>query len=194
MKQILSAASDVQSFFEQQNWDFCFIGGLALLAWAQPRLTNDADVVVFSGFGNEPRYIETILSRYKARVPDPAEFARKTRVLLLELDGVGIDVSLGALPFELSVVERSFKFEFLEGYELRVCSAEDLIVLKAFADRLKDWADIESILVARPVIDWAYVNDQLRPLVELKEEPGILTKLADLKSRFDNEPNIHKRT
>jgi hypothetical protein len=30
---------------------------------------------------------------------------------------------------------------------LHTCSAEDLIVLRAFADRSKDWVDIEGVII-----------------------------------------------
>lgn len=42
--------------------------------------------------------------------------------------------------------------------------AEDLLVLKAFADRPKDWVDVDGIIVRQTGrIDWAYVRDQLAP-------------------------------
>ena len=53
------------------------------------------------------------------------------------VSGVGIDVALGALPFEESVVARANRFAFPGDVALRTCSAEDLVVLKAFA-ALKD--------------------------------------------------------
>lgn len=77
MKQVLSAALEVQQFFEQNDWPFCFIGGVALLAWSDPRLTNDADVVLFTGFGEETRFIEKILARFRSRIPDAEDFAKR---------------------------------------------------------------------------------------------------------------------
>ncbi len=185
MKQVLSAALEVQQFFEQNDWPFCFIGGVALLAWSDPRLTNDADVVLFTGFGEETRFIEKILARFRSRIPDAEDFAKRTRILLLEVGGVGIDVSLGALPFEESAVRRSVVFRFLDDVELRICNVEDLIVFKAFAARLRDWADIENIIATTASIDWSYVTEQLEPLVELKEEPAILKKLEELRNRTE---------
>jgi hypothetical protein len=77
-------------------------------------------------------------------------------VLLLQIENVGIDVSLGALFFEENAVRRASKFEFLKNISLKTCSAEDLIVYKAFADRLQDWADIQNILSVQTKLDWAY--------------------------------------
>jgi hypothetical protein len=67
-------------------------------------------------------------------------------VLLLQTpEGVGVDVSLGALPFEECVVNRASSFTFGPGFDLRTCSAEDLIVLKLFASRAIDVRDAESV-------------------------------------------------
>ena len=50
-------------------------------------------------------------------------------------DGFGLDVALGAMPFEASTIARSSNIELVPGAILRICSAEDLIVHKSFATR-----------------------------------------------------------
>lgn len=89
-----------------------------------------------------------------------------------------MDIALGGLAFEESVVNRASDFEFPDNALLRTRFAEDLIVLKAFANRAKDWIDIEGVMIRQQVmLDWSYVFAQFRPLVELKEAPGILVEL-----------------
>jgi hypothetical protein len=67
---------------------------------------------------------------------------------------------------------------------LRTCSAEDLVVLKAFADRPQDWLDIEGVLVRQGrSLDRAQVIDELLPLLELKEELSPKTTLDKLFQR-----------
>lgn len=68
-------------------------------------------------------------------------------------------------------------FEFEPGVRLTTCSAEDLVVLKAFAGRSKDWGDIESLCLRQGSLDWEYIDRQLGPLVEAKEAPEILEHL-----------------
>jgi hypothetical protein len=54
---------------------------------------------------------------------------------------------------------------------LVTCSAEDLVVLKAFADRMQDWLDIEGIIVRQGAsLDRSLVLQELGPLLELKED------------------------
>jgi predicted nucleotidyltransferase len=83
--------------------------------------------------------------------------------------------------FEAMVV-RASRFEFLPGIALPTCSAEDLVVLKAFADRGQDWLDVEGILLRqRGRLDWDYLLSQLAPLADLKEAPHILARLQRLR-------------
>lgn len=102
-------------------------------------------------------------------------------LLLQSKNGIEFDISLGAFSFEESAVERASLQEYLPEVFLKICSAEDLIVFKAFADRLRDWADIESVIIKQDNLDWTYINFQLAPLVELKYAPEILIKLEKLR-------------
>jgi hypothetical protein len=69
---------------------------------------------------------------------------------------------------------------------LVTCSAEDLIVMKAFAARPKDWLDVEGIIVRQTGgLDWAYVERHLRPLAELKEAPAIWQELGRRRREFE---------
>jgi hypothetical protein len=75
-------------------------------------------------------------------------------------------------------------YEFLPGLSLLMCSAEDLIVLKAFADRDQDWLDIKGILFRQEGLsNWDYILSELTPLVNLKETPDILTRLQHVRSK-----------
>ena len=54
MKLVFEAAQEIQDFFDENIWQFCFIGGIALQRWAKPRLTNDVDLTLsrMTGFGS----------------------------------------------------------------------------------------------------------------------------------------------
>lgn len=128
---LFEAARDLQSFCEARGWRSCFIGGLAVQRWGQARVTRDIDVTLITGFGGETPFVEALLGAYAPRISNAGEFALRSRVLLLQTPGgVGIDISLGALPFEELVVQRATPYEFAPGLDLRTCSGEDLIVLK----------------------------------------------------------------
>ena len=187
MNEVIQAAAELQSICQSQGWDFCFIGGLALQRWSEPRETVDVDLSLFAGFGEEQRFTDTLLEHFEARISGAAAFAQERRVLLLRSSkGVGLDVALAALPYEALVIQRSSYFDYPPGIPLRTCSAEDLIVLKAFAGRAQDWADIERVIVRQTgKLEWQYIHEQLRPLAELKEAPEILDQLEARRVEFE---------
>lgn len=180
---LLDAARDLQNFCDLRGWRSCFIGGIAVQRWSQPRITRDVDLTLLAGFGQEAPFIEALLAQYRPRLADAAQFATQSRVLLLNsTGGIGVDVSFGALPYEHRVVERATSFEFSPGLELRTCSAEDLMVMKLFASRAIDIRDAEGIAVRHDkTLDWGYVDEQLPPLAEAKDDPEILRQFARIR-------------
>ena len=187
MDDVIQAAAEVQTLCQSHGWAFCFIGGVALQRWSEPRETVDVDLSLFAGFGHEQEFSDVLLKQFEARIPDAAEFAQHRRVLLLRSSkGVGIDVALAALPYEALVIQRSSYFEFPPGISLRTCSAEDLIVLKTFAGRGQDWVDVERIIVRQTgQLDWKYIREQLQPLAELKDTPEIIDQLEARRTEFE---------
>jgi hypothetical protein len=187
--EVIRAAAELQACCDSHGWRYCFIGGLALQRWGEPRETIDVDLTLLTGFGNEQLYVQLLLQHFEPRIDGAVEFALTRRVLLAQAaSGVGLDIALGGLPFEESAVARSSMFPFPPALPLRTCSAEDLIVMKAFAARTRDWADIEGILIRQSGrLDWAYIHQFLDPLVELKEAPAILADLERRRAEFDRQ-------
>ncbi len=124
-----------------------------------------------------------LLANYAARLPDARAFSLRNRILLLSTpSNTEIDVSLGALPFEEMLINRATSFTFAPGAELRTCSAEDLVVMKLFASRPLDIRDAEGVAIRnRGRLDWRYIEEQLRPLAEVKQEPEILKTMGRLR-------------
>jgi hypothetical protein len=176
---ILEAALEVQSFCRAQGWRFCIIGAIAVQRWGEPRLTQDVDVTVLSGFGSEREFVDALLSGYGRRIPDARDFALEHRVVLIESrTGVPIDVALGGIPFEERVVSRASAFDVGGPEPLLTCSAEDLVVLKTFAGRDKDWIDVEGVVTRQgKELDAGLVLRELKPLLELKDDTRSLPRL-----------------
>jgi hypothetical protein len=185
LPEILAAAADLQRFCIAREWKFCFIGGLAIQRWGEPRFTHDADLTLLTGFGEERRYIDPLLANFAGRRADAAEFAERNRVLLLiHPNGIPLDVAMGAFPFEEASIARSTLWSPLPECELRICCAEDLIVHKAFAGRDGDWQDIRGILDRQgSKLDLPLIESELTPLLALKEAPENLDRLRQLISR-----------
>ena len=185
MNPLFQAAADIQNTLQYKEWPFCFIGGLSVIRWGEIRVTQNIDLYILCGFGNEAQYATELTGTYTSRIEDPLSFAMANRVLLLAApNGVGVDISLSGLPFEEEMIQRATSFLFQPGCSLITCSAEDLIVLKAFAARPKDWGDIEGIVMrSGKQLDTGYIIEKLTPLCELKESPEIVDKLKNTLER-----------
>ena len=147
--------------------------------WGEPRLTQDVDLTLLTGFGDEEKFVDSLLKEFTPRRPDAREFALSRRVLLIQTHkGVDVDTALGALPFEERSVQRATEWAWAEGQSLITCSAEDLIVHKVFAGRHLDWGDVERVLIRQHgKLNLAQVRAELRPLLDLKGTPESLDKL-----------------
>src|SRR5215218_3824841 len=97
----IRTAEKVQNILDRKRWKYCFIGGIAVQKWGQPRFTQDVDLTIFTGFGREEAVIDELLALFPPRVRDARVFAIENRVVLLRTsDGIDLDISCGAFPFE----------------------------------------------------------------------------------------------
>ena len=148
LNNILQAAVSLGQQLEIFALPYCVIGGVAVQRWGEPRQTVDVDATLLTGFGCEESVIERLLSQFNSRIDNPLEFALQNRILLLKSpQGTDLDLSFGALPFEERLIERSSEWTVPRHGIIRTCSAEDLIVLKAFASRPQDWIDVEKVII-----------------------------------------------
>lgn len=184
MVDLVAEAVRLEAFLEARSWRFCFIGGLAVQHWGEPRLTRDLDLSLLTGFGSEAGYVDALLSVYAPRIAAARDFALERRVLLLRSEGgVGIDVSLAALPYEELMVSRAVPVEMLPGSAVRLCSPEDLIIMKMFAGRDTDLRDVRSVIVRQQArgLDWRHIEANLAELAGLKDDPALLERLRNLR-------------
>jgi hypothetical protein len=186
MNLVFQAADALQSFLREQRWPFCFIGGLAVQHWGEPRVTRDVDVTLLAGFGNEEQIAQKLLGRFQPRTPDFLNMVVGARVALMQDEhGVGLDIAMGALPFEERAIQRSQDVRFLPDWSLRICSAEDLIVMKSLAGRTRDWLDVETVLIRQGTkLDWQYIMRELKPLAEAGETPDAPKELEQRRRKI----------
>lgn len=48
MKSLFLVAAELEAFLIERGWRYCFIGGIAVQRWGQPRLTNDIDLTILT--------------------------------------------------------------------------------------------------------------------------------------------------
>lgn len=148
----LIAIQRLLAHFDNQG---VIIGGIAASLLGKPRFTADIAVVILLKVDDLPILVDAASQQgITPRIADAEIFARKNRVLLLlhQTSGINIDISLGILPFEIEMIERSQELK-VGGLHLRLPTPEDLIILKAVAHRPQDLIDIQAIATSNPGLD-----------------------------------------
>ena len=151
------------------------IGGIAASLLGKPRFTADVDAVFLLELNELPHLLEESAAQgLEARIADVEAFARQNRVLLLRhtASGIDIDISLGILPFETEMVERSQRVT-IGSLQLRLPTPEDLIILKAVAHRPKDLLDIEAVIASQPDLDQERIRYWVKQFAEALEMPEL---------------------
>jgi hypothetical protein len=161
----IDAVYRVAGIVSRENIPFAFIGGVALGAWGIPRGTFDLDLAL----SLERKRTEDLLAAFErdGLVLDPA-FARgfRDRVGGMELIHVylpagatlaAVDVFFAETPFLRSVLARRTTVDLGRG-PVPICSAADLLLLKLFAGRLKDRADLENLITTQGFPERAYLE------------------------------------
>jgi Nucleotidyl transferase AbiEii toxin, Type IV TA system len=155
-------------------------GALALAYYAEPRATVDVDVNVFVSTNRWPE-IRAALETIGVDVSvDPVALKRDGQVRLW-WGRNAVDLFFSYDEFHEEMSKRSRRVPFGDT-TLQILSPEHLAVCKAMFDRVKDWLDIEQILVATEPIDLAEIEAQLTRMVGASD-PRI-AKLEEIKARL----------
>jgi hypothetical protein len=169
----LKAAWELHQFLTGAGVPYVIIGGIAGQFWGQPRLTEDVDLTVAVPLDEPERVIRAIVDHFRSRRPDPLEFARRARVVLIwASNDCPVDISLALPGYEDGVMCRAINYEIEPGKVVRLCSAEDLIVHKVVAGRPQDAADVEGVVYRQQDrLDVSYIRLWLHEFSTLLGQP-----------------------
>ena len=146
---------------------YAVVGGLAVSAWSRPRPTRDVDL--YADLPDAQRdHVRKELEARGFEVPAMSEELAKFGVFRSRSrqDGTFLDIFSAVGPLGEAILERRQRVDF-EGRDVWVITPEDLILLKAFSDRERDFEDLVSLLVhTGPKLDNAYVERWARALDE----------------------------
>jgi hypothetical protein len=166
---------DLMAWWHSQQTRGILIGGLAASLLGRPRVTRDLDAMVLVPEDEWATFLDAGKPfGFVPRVAEALEFSRQSRVLLLrhERTGIDVDVALGCLPFEEEAVSRAVAVT-VAGVDVPLATPEDLIVMKAMAQRDQDWLDIDGLLAAHPATDMRRVRRWLRSFADALEAPDV---------------------
>ena len=177
----------LQNLISRFNERGVVIGGVAAGVLGKARFTEDLDAMILLSTQDIPRLLEAAKQEgIEARIENATEFAKKTRVLLLRhvITDTNIDISLGIMPFEQEMIERSTMHEFDSSLHVRLPTPEDLVIMKAIAHRPKDLQDIQIIADKYPNLDYTRIEHWIRSFAEVLEMPDLWKQIEEiLKSR-----------
>lgn len=155
---------------------YAIIGGMAVQYWGEPRFTQDIDLTVSAPLDDLEGFIQRILDHFAPRIDDALDFAKENRVVLVKsANDYPLDIALGLPGYEDEMLRRSVEYTIAPGKEVFICSAEDLIIHKAFASRAQDIRDIEGIVYRQlGGLDDDYIRRWLAEFSEIMGNPDLV--------------------
>jgi len=178
-----SAIRELHEFLTSHGIAYALIGGVAVQLWGEPRYTQDIDLTVVLDMSRERELVHAITTHFEPRISDADTFALDNRVILVRSgSGCPIDISLGLPGYEEEVISRAVSVDFGPGAEgIKVCTAEDLIIMKLVAARPRDMDDAEGIVIRQQgQLDADYIRARLAGFAELLEMPDFTERFEHL--------------
>jgi predicted nucleotidyltransferase len=177
-----AAVARVTGILNEEGIPYMVIGGVANLLWGVARTTTDLDVTVDVEAVGTESFLPVAHRCGLPLLADPAVFAEERRVLPIRTaDGTRVDFILATLPFEFEAIRRS-STATMAHTEFRVCTAEDLIILKAASERPRDHDDVVGVLRRqKDRLDLARLDSVVEGLATDLAEPEIATRYREAK-------------
>jgi len=155
-----------------------FIGGTAAAFLGRARITNDVDATVWMpDLAAKDLLTWALAYRLQPRYPETLQIAIRDNMVLLrhEPSAVNLDVSIAKFPFELECISRCTLTK-AGRQKLPIPRPDDFIVLKALANRDRDWIDILGVLDRHPDLKLAAIRQTVAEFAEAMGEPNILSE------------------
>jgi hypothetical protein len=159
MKNLFHSVSEIQNLLHGEGIYTIVIGGLAVAAWGEPRVTRDIDLKIHLGRNNSEHLLTILGSNYHTLVSNPAEMLRTRGLIFLhDKTGTRFDLLLADTPYDEIAIQRGMNVEVQPGSIIRMCTAEDLIIYKMISTRLRDHEDIKGVIYRQgELLDQNYI-------------------------------------
>jgi hypothetical protein len=176
-------------FLEEQKVRFLVVGGLAVVVIGEPRLTADADAIVFLSTPQAEALIaKAAEAGFDVREDIERERLATTGTMRFRRGWFQLDLITASLPFEDAAYDRASVHRVF-GMSLPFPSPEDMILFKLLAGRDKDILDATGIVRRhRDTIDVAYLEKTLLPICEAAEDITPWTRLKRILADGGSRP------
>jgi len=189
MEDLLRVLVSLQERLEAANIPSALIGGLAVSAWGNPRLTRDIDIKVLLRRDERKRLLDLLGDDYRSLHADPDSALKHNGIVfVLSSDGKRIDIALADTAFDEQIIARAQLVEVLPNLKARVCSAEDLVVLKIIAIRPQDQQDVATIIQRQGNnLNDAYILKWLKDFEKAIDDSTLVDTYQRLKKRYHRD-------
>jgi hypothetical protein len=179
---LLEALRRVVLFLERESIPFVVVGGLANAVWGEPRATRDIDLKVYMGERSFGEFADLVAAEFAPSEPIPG--TPDLIVSIVVLPEIVVDFLIAIPGYEEVVLARA-QVRAFAGMQLPFCSPEDFVVYKVIADRPKDWADVEGVLIEQGGrLDQGYIHEWIVQFAEVLERPDWLERYGELVRRL----------
>lgn len=162
------------------------IGGVAVAAWGEPRLTRDVDLKIELTRQDTHRIILLLSDDYTFLVTNPAETLRKQALVFIkDTLGTRLDLLLADTEYDRAAIQRGREIEIQPGVAVRICSPEDLILYKLISTRLRDHEDASSVIRRQGEgLDDKYILDWLEKFEKALDDSTLVDEYKNLRHRY----------
>jgi len=161
---LVAAVGSIAAVFARRNVRHALIGGLAVGLRSRPRSTKDADFIVTVPALTLPAVLEDLVAEgFTIDIIDTIRRWSTDRLIVFNKGQVRVDWIQPVLPLYAHVLDQAEMKPWLES-QVRVATAEGLILTKLVAFREQDQADIVTLLEAnRDAIDIDLIRREWQP-------------------------------
>ena len=155
----------ITAFLNKEQYDYLLIGGIAVGALGDPRMTQDIDFCLFVSKAQ----IKNLLKKAKDegfgfQEKEVLSRIRETGTFQIRCGSYHIDFLIASTDFEKTALRRRQRLK-VYGAEAYFPTAEDMILFKIVPARHIDLADIEGIVARKGAeLDREYLLDWARRL------------------------------
>jgi len=188
MSAVAEVLAALRRVLDGQGLSWFVFGAQAVAVRGAPRATQDIDVTVQV----EPMRLRALVEALgseglRHRYPDTAEelIERGAVVPLSHASGMEVDLVLAGSGLEAIALGRASRVA-IDGVEVPVAQATDLVVMKVLAGRGKDLDDLRSLLAGGEV-DLAEVRNILGQLEEALGQSDLLPVLEEAVAAIDDD-------
>lgn len=148
------ALRDLSDTLAPRGIDWAVAGAVAANNYRdETRTTNDLDVLLVLS-GNDLADVQDALEDRGWTTTGVADGF----LLRMQHSNAGrIDMMVSGTDYEAAAVARAHRVDYEEHLSFKMLAVEDVVILKLIANRWRDNADVESILVAQPDFDREYM-------------------------------------